>query len=165
MSDPPVGLKSIIERVNNIEKVISDDVKNIGSFVGNTINDIKNEQFNKLTNDISTFVEAFKKNIPENIDAYHDIVQLCSYAVKYVENYIVSFAKIINKNVTSSFKLQTCINLVKEISDKFDDTFLMKTINHLVSLLFPKSNNIEIKRSDSVSKKTGKALTCFIKKK
>jgi hypothetical protein len=143
MSDTPIGLKTILEKVNNIEKVIMSDVTTSSSFVGYAINDIKTGQYMKLSSDITTFVQKFKNLIPANIDAFHDVVLICSTGVKYVEKNISKLGELMKKEITSDFKLNTCLNLVKEIvSNKHPEQLLISSINHIVGLLFPKSKKI-----------------------
>ena len=157
-----LGLKSLFEKVHKIESVLGDDINLAETFVHNVINDIRSQQYNKLSGDIQLFVDGFKKNLPENIDAFNDVVQLCSYGIKYVENFIGSFAKLTNNIVTGDFKLKTCISLVKEVTgNNFTDDFLTKSINHLVPLHYPKSETPKLSKKQSLSKKTGTFLCKF----
>lgn len=134
-----IGLKSLSARINNIERVIGEDVGNVGQFVSSAVIDVKNQQYLKLSNDISIFVDNFRKYIPDNVDAYHDAVEIVTCGVKYVEKNIKTLAKVMGKKISSDFKLDTCLKLVKEITgDKFNDQFLINTINHIVSLVCTK---------------------------
>ena len=138
----PLGIKTLTDKINFIEKVVLDDYNTTSGFVSNVISDVKSAQYNKLIHDVVSFVSDFKNILPENIDAYNDIVLICSTAVNYIEKNISKFAQMKNTKVTSLFKLQTCIGLVKEITNKFDDNFLTNTINHLVSVQCNKHKSI-----------------------
>lgn len=166
MANLSVGLNTLQTRISQIEKTIGEDYDCASTFVKIAVSDLKSQQYAKLVSDISLFVQNFQKNIPDNVDAYNNIVQIISYAVKYVEQYIAPFSQLVGKSVTSDFKLQTCLNLIKEVTTKFDDVFLTNTINTIVSIHFPKSTPLPpLQRKQSISKKAGMRLTSFMKKK
>ena len=167
------GLSKIYEELQQIKQAMGNDIQLVSGFVGNAVQDITTAQYAKLATDISNFVNGFKQNLPANIDAYNDVVQLCSYAVNYVEQFAGQFAALKSTSVTSDFKLDTAIKLIKEVTTKFDDVFLTKTINHLVKIQYPPKKTPptpppSIQRQPSViksvGKKSGKFLLGFMKK-
>ena len=167
-----IGLTTLYNDVQQIKKALGEDIVLVSGFVGNAILDIKGQQYEKLASDISLFVTGYKQNLPDNEIAYNDIAQLCTYTINYVETYINQFAKLKGVAVTSDLKLNTAIQLIKEVTTKFDDGFLTSTINHIVSLIYPHPTTpapsptlARAPSVKSVSKKTGTFLTKFMKKK
>ena len=149
-----LGLKSITERLINVEKKIErkvsfpddqlrfEDV--IMTKIKNSPEEIKKKKLSKVT---EHFYDGLNSQV--NIRDSSNLIKIILYSIKWIESNIEIVAKILNVDVTSEFKLETCIDLVKDVCGLFDNTLIINSINTMVEIIFPKPIKLEHRKSFS----------------
>lgn len=146
-----VGLNTMNNRLAELEnmiKILASSQLNrekIDETFGEGILSKQKEKKDKKTKEeleriYSHFNKGLKKEIGER-NFIHSIILIIHYTIVYVEQNIHKFSKAMRVDVSSSFKLDTCLELINkntEILDVLPQEFYTTTIEHMCSLIYPK---------------------------
>lgn len=144
-SAPILGLTTVAAKVDNIEKQLnpleSQDFANV------TIKNTLQSKEDKLRQDLHNIESLYKQGMAQsNIsisttnDILCNITKIVQYSVTFIEKNGTGIAKMLLTDLTSEFKLSTCISLIEQVIDgAFPNNQIMAYVEHFVSLLFPKT--------------------------
>lgn len=153
-----MGLKSINERISKLEEV-TDNVIEPQGFVDVVMsNQIKKKnnttkaELEKLKNH---FDVGLKKNInyESNLDLLTNVSRVVEYTVRYIESNIGKIASLFNTGVSSELKLETAVLLIKDFITDFPETFIINSIEHMVSLIFNSNKEPDLPINNVITKK------------
>ncbi len=166
------GIKSLNDRVAVLESQAGTALSFADQLISATATSIKT--------DLNTVLQHYEEQlISAGIDINDfkltDLITAIPITITYVEKNAGIIAGILKKDVTSEFKLNTALTLIKQYI-KQDEEFLIKWINHMVDLMFNKGTDTlanmlpNTKRSfvatppSSISKGSRKKFSLFNKK-
>jgi hypothetical protein len=172
MTTNSVGLKSLVNRVNNLEQVVASSTPaTASSFADQLIQSTTTS----LKDNLETVLQHYELGLSNlGVDVKNvtllDLIKIIPYTVTYVEQNASTIAGILKKDLTSSFKLSTAITFIKQYFSK-EEEFIVAYINQCVDLLFnqgqttttqviPNSKN----KVSTLTKKDSKGIAKLFKK-
>ena len=170
MGTSSVGIKSLSDRLASLEDKLTKKT-DLSDIILNNIEEKKRE---KNRNEIEVMRAHFLQGIITNgIDPKLDFLKLCTYSIHWIENNISKLAKLMNIPVTSDLKLDTATSLLKSVDiGIFNDVLIERSIDYLVTLLYPKKEHLNVKEPDPVmdlavvtTKKPAKRRISLLRKK
>jgi len=141
MTEVKTGIKSLSNRVSALESVVSTGAPLVISTPAKSFADqLISVTTNTLKDDLESVLQHYEAGLSSlNIDVNNftmvDLVKAIPYTITYVESNASIIASIIKKDVTSAFKLNTAITLIKQYIDA-DSQLLLHWINSYVDILF-----------------------------
>lgn len=132
------GLKTLQDRITALE---SGTVANSSTFADQLIN----VTTSTVKDDLMVTLEHYETgltNLGINISDFKmiDLIKAIPYTISYVEKNAGIIAGILKKDVTSAFKLNTALTLIKQYFST-EEKFLIQWINHEVDLIFNNGKN------------------------
>ena len=132
-----IGLKSISKKISEMEKQIGVSSSS-GDFEDIIVNKLENKKKDARKEQISVMKHHYKEGLVSQIDVdnSNNLMDIAYYSVLWIEKNINKLALLLNTDVTSELKLMTCIQLIHEYINDYDDDFLTCTIETLVRIVF-----------------------------
>ena len=161
---PTIGLNTLSQKVANLESALNIPSETVG-FADSAIKAVIEAKEAKLKADLSKieqdYLSCLQKN---NIDVSTpeavllNATKIIRCTVKYIEANGLTIAKTIGTDLTSGFKLSTCVNLCEAVlKGALPNSHLVAYINDFVSLLFPNTQtNTSTNDDDTASVSTVK---------
>jgi hypothetical protein len=168
-----VGLKSLVNRVNNLEQVVSsgNSAQSPTTFADQLIQSTTTT----LKDDLQTVLDHYEQGLTAlgvditNITLF-DLVKIIPYTVTYVEQNASVIAGILKKDLSSSFKLNTALTFIKQYFSK-EEGFIVAYLNQMVDLIFNqgKSTTTQVAPNSkgkvaTLTKKEGRSIGKLFKK-
>jgi hypothetical protein len=121
---------------------------NTPGFANTTISSILKTKEQKILADLENVKENYLNGLKaSNIDISSDeailtnLIKIIQYSVVFVETNGLTISKMVFTDLTSGFKLTTCVNLVMDVVESlFPKNYIVSYIENLVAILFPKSS-------------------------
>jgi hypothetical protein len=140
----PLGIKSLTDKVRNLESVLSKSIDqivpsvktDIESFIDN-LKKSKESTILKKMNEIKAHFEAGITSDLGGTNLSIIMSRVVQHTVMYIEKNIGTISKVLGETTTSALKLNTALSFIKGICPNIDFEEVINMINHFVEILFP----------------------------
>lgn len=156
------GIKSLNERINNLESSISNynETKSFEpSFIAYAQKKDSEEKRRYRMEKYDEIIDCYQKEVKTYIeDPIKQFTKLVEITVHFVEKYIPKICQIFMFHITSDTKLNFALELIKIVVDIvneiIDSDFIKNSINHFVMIM--NERKIEFKSQNQKQKKKRK---------
>ena len=136
-----IGLVSLSNKINAIESSLN--MPSGKGFADLAIQTVNKTKMAKMKEDLEhieqTYVSGLKNSDIDIDEPIENLTKIVHYSVAFVEANAGHIAKLLAVDLCSAFKLDTCVSLITQIlKDAFPNNSIIKWIEHMVGLLFPK---------------------------
>jgi hypothetical protein len=135
------------QQINQIQTTQQSNTNS--GFASSTITSILKSKENKIISDLEkvkqNYVNGLAKsgiNVSTDEEILLNLTKIIQYSVTFVETNGLTISKMLLTDLTSGFKLNTCLNLITDvIGSLVPNNHLVAYIEHFVSLLFPSNSS------------------------
>jgi len=162
-------IRDFDKRLSKLEKKPSEE--NFPSRMESFKLKIEERKHQQMEKDIERVSHLYHTGLENNRISlsFANLPKIVEFSVQFVEDsfkLLAQFLNIVfqNKEDKSKFKLDMCINLIGEIFDNIDYSFLVNLIEEIVRLLFNREKYEEEKEKEKIKRKEGGGSLRRIKK-
>jgi hypothetical protein len=140
-----IGIRSLASRVDNLEQAVSSGIPTTTNNATSFADQLIQSTTTSLKDDLQTTLQHYESGLTAlgiNVNNFQmiDLVKAIPYTITYVETNGAAIASLMKKDLTSAFKLNTALTLIKQYFSQ-DEQFLIAWIKQEVDVLFNQGSN------------------------
>ena len=155
-----IGLRSLAQRLNNLEasNVVEEPVLPTRK-LSRLVKASQQIKVDMLDLQLQQLLEHFKNSI----ESITNIFEVVAFTIKYVEKNCTKLSLLLSTPISSNFKHQAAISLLKELDVDLDENLVTELVTFLCGVFFPHESEEEFEPPKQLERR--KSISAIFRKK